>query len=318
MSESENTSTQEKLDVWFASLQLDKPAPLTKKEKFFRWWDKNMYLIILIFILVLPIISYAILYAIEYHTNLFFTCGFTKNEWFLFLGSYFGGVATFFSVIKTITTMNKSQIRQEKIALIDKEYNAIVNLISKIKSLYSCAKRYHTFEGLDHVDKIQCIEHLQKTLLNILENIDSFEYELNRTSMVSSILNIDSKCMHCKTKCNTYIIKNNFNQIFEIEKFGSVSINDYLYQTLSIKFYILKTELNIDNNKYGIKEDANYQKINETLEKSLTLKSTLVKKIDEFFSKWEPENLEKMKILLNHYREEQIKSISHPCPYNEN
>ena len=277
-----------------------------------------MYLIILISILVLPIISYAILYAIEYHTNLFFTCGFTKNEWFLFLGSYFGGVATFFSVIKTITTMNKSQIRQEKIALIDKEYNAIVNLISKIKLLYSCAKRYHTFEGLDHVDKIQCIEHLQKTLLNILENIDSFEYELNRTSMVSSILSTESACLNCTKKCNLYIIKNEFNKIFEIDKYGCVSINSSLYQTLRIKFYILKAELNIDNNKYGNIGDDKYQKINAILENSLTLKNTLSKKIDEFFSKWEPENFEKMKVLLNLYRQEQIKSISHPCPYKEN
>jgi len=145
MNEPETPSTQEKLDAWFASLQLDKPAPLAKEESFFRWCIRKPWRI-LVAVFGLPIILYGILFAIERYTNLYWICGFTKSEWFLFSGSYFGGLATLIGVVLTIIRTDKIQQRQEKIALINKEYDIIVDLMMNLKSLYISAKNIIIFK----------------------------------------------------------------------------------------------------------------------------------------------------------------------------
>ena len=131
MSEPENISPQEKLDAWFVSLQLDKSAPLTKKERFFRWCDRYKYVFYFLGVILVPVILYGVFWIIERKTNAFLLYGFTKNEWFLFSGSYVGGVATLFSIVLTILHTKKIQIRQEKIFSIEKENDIICRLLSK-------------------------------------------------------------------------------------------------------------------------------------------------------------------------------------------
>ena len=98
MSEPENPSTQEKIDAWFASLQLDKPAPLTKWKKFSMFLVRNKYLFYFLGLFLFPAILYYALFWVERKTNFFLLYGFTKSEWFLFSGSYFGGLATPFGI----------------------------------------------------------------------------------------------------------------------------------------------------------------------------------------------------------------------------
>jgi len=155
--------------------------------------------------------------------------------------------------------------------------------------------------------------------MRILETGESFDNSLNRALMTSELFYIDKNCEKCNKKCIMCVIKKEFNNVFPIEKAGASAINNLLYQILILKFNILKIDVLMTtiNEEKRRKNEEKLQKINkETKEQPEKIKH-FNKCVDDFFSEWQPETFEKIKILIKYYRDEQIKSISHPCPYKE-
>lgn len=308
MSESENPSTQEKLDVWFASLQLDKTNSYSILVKLFYFAKQKKYFFYFFFLLIFPIILYFGFFWIERETDSFWEYGFTKNEWFLFSGSYFGGVATLIGVVLTILHMKEIQARQENISSIEKDYESTTRLINKINSLYICADKYYSLKKIMSVDANQNIMYIQKISFDIFKYIEEYKNEVSNARMISSILVIDKKCKNCKNNCNIYKIKKEFNKIFNFECALRETLLNAIHSTLSLEFYLFK-----------VKSIRDIEIIRNPMYDSVIMDSEAKalnsdKKIGEICSNWKTEPLDKLVILLKAYKEEQIKAISYPCP----
>ena len=320
MSEPENISTQEKLDAWFASLQLDKSAPLTKKEIFFRWFIRNIAWITPIACFLLPIGLYWILFIFERYTNLYWEYGYTKSEWFLFFGSYLGGAATLSGVLLTILHTKKVQLRQEKIASIEREYEAQTIFLRKINIPQFCSLKYQDFCAVFVTDKIQHILQLQDILLSISRYRDDINSELVRVSTLSDIFGRELACESCKTPCNRYKIKKEFLNIFIEEHQKNMNLLNRLNIAIRLKLNLVNLmDIYIrDTQKITPEEDCERCKnLKEDLEYEEQNRRELDSVIQEHCKLWHSEHFTKLITLIKFYRDEQIKVITHPCPYQQ-
>jgi len=316
MSESENPSPQEKLDAWFASLQLDKPAPLAKEESFFRWCIRKPWRI-LVAVFGLPIILYGILFAIERFTNLYWICGFTKSEWFSFFGSYLGGVATLIGVVWTILHMNKTQTRQEQLEFIEKDFSFLVQILSKIDIPQFCFAKYQEFSTSLAADKIQHLIHLQEIISSISRYQEEMNSEFIKVSTASNLFGREIVCESCSTQCARYKIKKEFLNVFTQEHFENYKLLERLLVAVKLKFNILNYILITPRNVYGnnIEEKPTDKELEDDINFEQRNSKEVGVLIQERAHRWHTEQFPKLITLVKFYRDEQIKNISSPCPY---
>lgn len=316
MNKPENTSTQEKIDAWFASLQLDKPAPLTKKERFFRWCIRNKSWLAPIAVFVLPIILYGILFVLERYTNLYWKYGFTKSEWFSFFGSYLGGVATFIGVVLTIRHTYKVHMRQEHILKIEKEGEALSHLMGKMNIPQFCVTKFHDFKALPIASPSQNIIHMQNILSSISQYKEDLNSELTRASLLCDIFSRELQCEKCQKQCDRYKLKLEFCNLFQKEIMRHIALIDELYKVIKFRFNIVniyEIEKNNTNNLSKEECDKKIKEAEEDFNMSAKMTQDIEKELESIATEWHTSNLNKLIILIKFYKNEQIKNVNRQC-----
>ncbi len=203
----------------------------------------NLYLLIIILLPFLIMLLLHIGIALGQYFNININVhNISASDWFMFAGSYLGGVITLFGVIITIKEerkLHKHQIMENDIS---KEQEKISKFISQI-NIHSPSMCYSEFKSILRKNKLNDLPDFTLVYNHILEELKSINQLKSELFISTNIYNNYTKCNNCKISCNLPNICKEFYTTYE-------DTNNKIYDTLcKMQNYIYDVELNatLDN-----------------------------------------------------------------------
>lgn len=159
-------------------------------------------------------------------------------DWFMFAGSYLGGVLTLFGVLLTLRYERNIHGHQLTVTFIQEERNNISSLIEKL-DLFGpsiCYVEFTSALGIKEYNKLPDFSNVRNKIAEYLRGIYQSRTEL---TLCTDILFISPNCSMCKHPCRLSAIQNEFSSIYN-------KISKLLDETLrTLDAYIVDTYQNM-------------------------------------------------------------------------
>ena len=223
----------------------------------------------------------------------------SSKDWFMFFGSYLGGVMTLFGVLYTLNYEQKEQQYHLVIDELNNEKTKLAFLINKldvflpIKIIQHFTSLPIQKEGYNSND----LAALKKWIIDELDNVFRLKREL---LLLTYMCSEDMECSLCEHKCNLVIIKTKFQKIY-------TEIADEIYMILQdINDYI-----NVESNNVRYKSLIILCKQRNELAEKIGEKQIYVDEIKKYESKIVDTD-EQVKIItsksieISHYNEKEM------------
>lgn len=316
-----NIHRQNMLD-WFTALDLKNNVQnetVIKRGIVFFSKKKYIFMIFILFLsmpfLIVPILSFI-------NTYTFFPPlpGVEYKEWIGFLGGYLGGAITLFGVFLSLRHMKNSQVREEHIINIEKEYAILSDDIQKIDP-YFCQNVYDEFSSLTYITHEQYIFQLQSIQNRINDKLSLMNTSTVFINVATEIFDTIDNCNTCKNICNIYKIKKEFINIYNNKIFMHNILTD-IQKIIRNKISTISIE-KIENDTKILAESSREKNFSDSLRNIERLKNAIEDVEDIKINMWQNlaslvdtytnEYIPKMITLLKHYKYERIKYITKNC-----
>lgn len=195
--------------------------------------------------------------AISNYTGLNFNIkGVNAKDWFIFAGSYLGGVLTLGGVVLTIKNERRVHQHQIKMDEIRKEKEILVNAVSNL-DVYSVSIFYNFF--LDFLETENCnnnFAELYKRIFETQKDLNTQKIIVHANTDVFSLA--QSQCVGCKAPCGLPKVCEQFSETYD-------RVFHDIYGNLTFLYtYITEYEKNLQIDENIIKRQSeNTQKLSE-------------------------------------------------------
>ncbi len=138
--------------------------------------------------------------------------GVDAPDWFIFAGSYMGGVMTLVGVILTIHYQRKSNFKQQKFTEILKERETLGNIISRLDLLgpSGCYQEYTSLVSAEYA-QIPNLSNIRRNIVDKMGILNQLRAEIN---LSTDIMAMPTECASCNHQCRLISLRPEFQVLY--------------------------------------------------------------------------------------------------------